>query len=165
GGGGGSGGGGGNGGGGGAVTVGSVGSVKVGSRSPCAGPVRTTAAKSPAQPMNASKINRRMSYLPPSQRAGRAFRYGLSRGRGSPCRTGSFGPGRSPERQRSRQRPAGARSGSRAGGRPRLLPTAVPRAPARWQSHGAPRSNNHRELPLRSRSLSASPLPFESRGP
>ena len=98
-GGGGSGGGGGKGGsgggggkGGGAVTVGSV---KVGSRSPCAGPVRTTAAKSPAQPMNASKINRRMSYLPPSQRAGRAFRYGLSRGRGSSCRRESRAPSRS----------------------------------------------------------------------
>jgi hypothetical protein len=89
---GGSGGGGGKGGGGGAVTVGSV---KVGSRSPCAGPVRTTAAKSPAQPMNASKINRRMSYLPPSQRAGRAFRYGLNRGRGSSCRRESRAPSRS----------------------------------------------------------------------
>ena len=42
------------------MTVGSVGSVKVGSRSPFAGPVRTTAAKSPAQPANARKMNRRM---------------------------------------------------------------------------------------------------------
>jgi hypothetical protein len=64
-----------------------VGSVKVGSRSPFAGPVRTTAAKSPAQPMNASKINRRMSYLPSSQRSGGGFRYGLSPERGSSCRT------------------------------------------------------------------------------